>query len=79
MDAVTEFLAMGGYAAYVWSALGLTALVLVGLLAATLRTARRREAELRLFRDLEEDRAESDAGPRPAQGPSGSPARTYET
>lgn len=46
MDAIAKFLAMGGYAAYVWPALGLTALVLVGLLVASVRSARRREAEL---------------------------------
>lgn len=49
MDAIVDFLSMGGYAAYVWPALGLTALVLVGLLLVTLRSLRRREAQLRAF------------------------------
>lgn len=31
MDAVEEFLGMGGYAAYVWPAFGVTAVLLVGL------------------------------------------------
>lgn len=31
MDRMAEFLAMGGYAAYVWPALGLTAAVMIGL------------------------------------------------
>jgi heme exporter protein D len=47
---VREFLAMGGYGAYVWSAFGLTALVLGGLLWQSLWLARRREAELERLR-----------------------------
>ena len=46
MDGLVKFLAMGGYAAYVWPALGLTVLVLAGLLIASARSAREREAEL---------------------------------
>jgi heme exporter protein D len=46
MDGLAKFLDMGGYAAYVWPALGLTAVVLVALLVASARGARRREAEL---------------------------------
>lgn len=46
MDGFAEFLAMGGYAAYVWPALGLSAVVLAWLLGASIRSARRREAEL---------------------------------
>lgn len=46
MDGVAKFLDMGGYAAYVWPALGLTVLVLAGLLVASVKSARRREAEL---------------------------------
>ena len=42
MDAVTEFLAMGGYAPYVWGAYGLTAVVVIGLVAGSL--AQRRSA-----------------------------------
>ena len=44
--AVAEYLAMGGYAAYVWSAFGFTLLVMVGLLAQSWLAARRREREL---------------------------------
>ena len=43
MNAILEFLGMGGYAAYVWPAFGAAALVLGGLLwnsVARLRTAR---------------------------------------
>jgi heme exporter protein D len=46
MDGIAKFLEMGGYAAYVWPALGLTVVVLAGLLIASLKSARRREAEL---------------------------------
>ena len=46
MDGLAKFLDMGGYAAYVWPALGLTAAVLVALLVVSVRGARRREAEL---------------------------------
>ncbi len=44
--AVTTFLAMGGYAAYVWPAYGVTLLVLAGLLAWSLAAYRRRQREL---------------------------------
>ena len=46
MDGIGKFLEMGGYAAYVWPALGLTVLVLAGLLIASIKSVRRREAEL---------------------------------
>jgi heme exporter protein D len=49
---VTEFLAMGGYAAYVWPAYGLAAVVLIALLAQSWRSARRRAAELEQLRHL---------------------------
>jgi len=39
---MTEFFAMGGYAAYVWTAYGAAVVVLVGLTVATL--ARRRSS-----------------------------------
>ena len=46
MDGFAKFLDMGGYAAYVWPALGLTVLVLGGLVIASLKSVRQREAEL---------------------------------
>jgi len=46
MDRIATYLAMGGYAAYVWSALAITAIVMIGQVATTLRTLRRREAAL---------------------------------
>ena len=49
---LTSFLAMGGYAGYVWPAYGLTLLVLAGLLVWSLAAYRRRQRELaRLQRD----------------------------
>ena len=47
MQALANFLAMGGYAAYVWPAYGAAALLLGGLLWASLRRLRRNEAMLR--------------------------------
>jgi heme exporter protein D len=44
MDRIETYLAMGGYAAYVWPALAVAALVMIGQLVLTLRTLRRREA-----------------------------------
>ena len=46
MDKIASFLAMGGYAAYVWPAFLITAVVMLGMVATTLRTLRRREAAL---------------------------------
>ena len=45
-DAIQTYLAMGGYAKFVWPAYALAAIVLVGLLATSLRQLRRAEAEL---------------------------------
>ena len=59
MDGIATFLAMGGYAAYVWPALGLTVVVLAGLLIASAKSARRREAELA---QLEAESARGDEG-----------------
>lgn len=49
---MTDFLAMGGYAAYVWPAYGFAALVLIALLAQSWRSAKRRDAELEQLRHL---------------------------
>ena len=49
---LADFLAMGGYAAYVWSAYGVTAAVMASLLLWCLGDYRRRQRELeRLQRD----------------------------
>ena len=46
MDEVRTFLAMGGYAVYVWPAFAVTALVLGWLVVDSLRRLRRAEAGL---------------------------------
>jgi heme exporter protein D len=45
-EAIRNFVAMGGYAAFVWPAYALAAIVLAGLLAVSLRQLRRAESEL---------------------------------
>jgi heme exporter protein D len=42
-----SFFEMGGYAAYVWPAFGVGAVVLIALLGISLRSLKRRDAELR--------------------------------
>ena len=46
MDRFVTFFAMGGYAAYVWPAFAITAIVMIGLLIETLHTLHRRERGL---------------------------------
>ena len=46
MAAVDHFLAMGGYARFVWPAFGLAVLVLGGLLIESLVTYKKRQREL---------------------------------
>ena len=43
---MNEFFAMGGYAAYVWPAYGVAAIVLIGVWIASLRGLRARESEI---------------------------------
>jgi heme exporter protein D len=45
-DKIQTFLDMGGYAGFVWPAYALAALVLLGLLAVSLRQLRKAESEL---------------------------------
>ena len=53
MDRIAEFLAMGGYAAYVWPALGLTAAVMIGL---AWQSSHRLRQEERAAAELERSR-----------------------
>ena len=46
MDGVSEFLAMGGYAAFVWPAFAVTAAVMIGLLVASSRGLRKESRTL---------------------------------
>ena len=53
MQRLTEFLAMGGYAVFVWPAYGVTVIVMAGLLVQSLRRYRRGQRE---FETLQRDR-----------------------
>ena len=46
MDSLSTFFAMGGYAGFVWPTYGVSAVVLIGLLAASLRDLKASEADL---------------------------------
>ena len=46
MEAMAEFLAMGGHGAFVWPAFGVAAVVMVALLVSSLRQARANQAAL---------------------------------
>ena len=69
MDGLSQFLAMGGYAAYVWSAYGAALMVMAVLLVSTLRSLKRREGELALLQGRS-GRRRTQAGPR-AEMPGG--------
>ena len=49
MQGVDAFLAMGGYAAFVWPAYGLAAIVLGGFTLQSLSAYRRRQRELEIL------------------------------
>ena len=69
---MNEFLHMGGYAAYVWPAYGIAALVLLGLLVATWKGLRNAEATLESARPAR--RRTRNAGRKPADQNAGTPA-----
>jgi heme exporter protein D len=75
---VTDFLAMGGYGAYVWSAYGFAAAVLIALLVQSWRSARRREAEFEQVRRVARPARASRAKLRPAQASVANPPRRAE-
>ncbi len=56
---MAEFFNMGGYAAYVWPALVLSALVLAALYVQSHRSLRAREAELAALLQEKADEAET--------------------
>jgi heme exporter protein D len=62
MQRLMDFLAMGGYAVFVWPAYGLTAIVMAGLLALSLRRYRRAQRALDL---LQRDRPARSRQPLP--------------
>lgn len=43
---MAQFFSMGGYAAFVWPAYGVAAIVMLGILVETVRSLRAREREL---------------------------------
>ena len=49
---MSDFLAMGGYAGYVWSAYGVAAVVLVGVVLATRHSLHARTHELALLQEV---------------------------
>ena len=51
VTAIVDFLAMGGYAGFVWPAYGVAALVLIALVITSVRRARTAEAEVRVLED----------------------------
>ena len=59
---MSEFFAMGGYAAYVWPAYGVTTIVLCGILALSLKSMREREALVKSLRGSR-DRRHADEVP----------------
>ncbi len=58
IDALGEFLAMGGYAQFVWPAYLLAAAVLAVLTGLSLRDLRREESALQILRDQRRGEAE---------------------
>ena len=60
MDSIASFLAMGGYAAFVWPAYGVALAVILALLIGSLRELRSCERELKRLEDAR--------GPRPRRG-----------
>jgi heme exporter protein D len=46
MQSMSDILAMGGYAGFIWSAYGAAAVILIGLLIVSLRDLRARQAEI---------------------------------
>jgi len=58
MDAVKTFLAMGGYAVYVWPAIAATILIMAWIVVASLRSLRARERRLALLNEARGRRTE---------------------
>ena len=62
MDAIREYLSMGGYAAFVWPAFGVTAIVMVALLVASIRGLRKERRTLELMESARPARRERASG-----------------
>ena len=74
MEAVLKFLHMGGYAAFVWPAVGVAVIAMVALLVHSMRTLRQRE---RLLANLTGGDAPNSAS-KPAPNPAPKPAQADE-
>ncbi len=74
---MSEYFAMGGYAAYVWPAYAVTLVMLVATLAATLLGLRRREAMVKALEAARAPRGARRASP--ANEPTLSTAATAAT
>lgn len=57
MEKLTEVLAMGGYATYIWPSFAVAAVVMLALLLTSLRALRRASATLSQLQDLPSDEA----------------------
>ena len=62
VDSLHEFLAMGGFAVFVWPAYALVAVVMIGLLGVSLQGLRGRQSELSV---IESARATKTGRPAP--------------
>jgi heme exporter protein D len=60
MDRLTQFLAMGGYGGYVWSAYLIAVVILAALLVVSLRSVRKQEARLAALRQSRRGLTEDD-------------------
>ena len=63
MGGLATFFDMGGYGLYVWPAYALAAIVMVGLMAASLRALKAREASLRALEGERQAGGDGTAGP----------------
>ncbi len=63
MEQITAFLAMGGYAGFVWPAFAVTFVVVVALAVASRRALKRAEAQLAALEALRSPRRRKPAEP----------------
>jgi len=61
MGRLTEYFAMGGYAAFIWPAYLIAAVILVGLLVVSLRDLRRNESLAQTLRQQRRGTRKSEA------------------
>lgn len=76
---MTDYFAMGGYAAYVWPSYGIAAVVMIGLLAMSLRELKDNEATLKALENLRPGRSGRRARREQAADAAQTPAAPHET